>query len=187
MLIAGGIFLLIFQGAFSGAWLAFIGWFLLLAAGEERLAQMREAYSGLPVSDLMVTDPVTVEPRLTLGQLMDDVFHARPHMTYPVVEDGTTLGLLPLTRLSQIDRSEWDERRVRDQMLPIDQVPRVHGDESAAEALAKLTADSVGRALVLDNGRLTGLVSISDIAHALEVGAHDGRRRQSHRGDRLPS
>src|SRR6186997_284722 len=29
LLVAGGIFLFVFQGAFSGAWLAFIGWFLL--------------------------------------------------------------------------------------------------------------------------------------------------------------
>ena len=33
LFIAVGLGLLIFQGAFSGAWLAFIGWFLLQAAG----------------------------------------------------------------------------------------------------------------------------------------------------------
>ena len=35
LLILGGLFLLVFQGAFSGAWLAFMGWFLLQAAGAE--------------------------------------------------------------------------------------------------------------------------------------------------------
>src|SRR5919109_4174491 len=35
LFIAGGIALLIFQGAYSGAWLAFLGWFLLMAAGAE--------------------------------------------------------------------------------------------------------------------------------------------------------
>ena len=37
LMIAGGVFLFIFEGAFSGAWLVFIGWFLLTAAtAEER-------------------------------------------------------------------------------------------------------------------------------------------------------
>ncbi len=36
LMIAGGVFLFIFEGSFSGAWLAFIGWFLLYAATAER-------------------------------------------------------------------------------------------------------------------------------------------------------
>ena len=48
--IAVGLGFFIFQGAFSGAWLAFIGWFLLQAAGaEDRYLLARQALSGLRV------------------------------------------------------------------------------------------------------------------------------------------
>ena len=62
LFIAGGVFLFIFQGSFSGAWLAFIGWFLLQAASAEaRYIATRQALDGLRVRDLMVREPATVE------------------------------------------------------------------------------------------------------------------------------
>ena len=52
LFIGAGLFLLIFQSSFSGAWLAFIGWFLLqAAAGEARYVATAQALSGLRVSD----------------------------------------------------------------------------------------------------------------------------------------
>jgi len=63
LFIALGIAMLIFQGTFSGAWLAFVGWFLLQAArAEARYIATEEALEGLRVRDLMVRDPVTVDP-----------------------------------------------------------------------------------------------------------------------------
>ncbi|MDQ3874495.1 MAG: site-2 protease family protein, partial [Actinomycetota bacterium] len=107
LFIAAGIGLLIFQGAFSGAWLAFIGWFLLQAAsGELRYLAARHALGDLRVRDLMVRDPVTVSPDLTLGQFMDDVVWARRYTTYPVVSDGQAVGLLPFRCVAQVPRSE---------------------------------------------------------------------------------
>jgi Zn-dependent protease len=47
LLVALGLVLLLARGAFSGAWLAFIGWFLLQAArAEERNASFRELRGG---------------------------------------------------------------------------------------------------------------------------------------------
>jgi Zn-dependent protease len=69
-----GLAMFIFQGSFSGAWLAFIGWFLLQAAGSEaRYVATEAALDGLRVRDLMIRDPVTVDPDLTVGRFMDDV------------------------------------------------------------------------------------------------------------------
>ena len=70
LFIAGGLALLIFQGEFSGAWLAFMGWFLLQAAtGEDRYLQARSALGGLRVGDVMVREPVTARPDDTLGRV----------------------------------------------------------------------------------------------------------------------
>jgi hypothetical protein len=77
----------IVEGSFSGAWLAFIGWFLLQAAGAEaRYQATQEALDGLRVRDLMVRDPVTVDGDLTVGQFMDGVARWRRFTTYPVVD-----------------------------------------------------------------------------------------------------
>jgi CBS domain-containing protein len=175
LLIAAGLFMLIFQGAFSGAWLAFLGWFLLQAAGAEaRYLAARQALGGLRVRDVMARDPVTVRPDLTLGDFMDQVVWTRRHTTYPVVDDGRALGLLPFRCVAEVPRSEWDSRRVRDCMLPLESVPTLDEDDELVDALQQLNESPVQRALVLDGHRLTGFVSISDLARALEV----GRRRR---------
>ncbi len=50
LLIGSGLFLFIFQGSFSGAWFALIGWFLLQAAGgEARYVAVQQALGGLRV------------------------------------------------------------------------------------------------------------------------------------------
>jgi Zn-dependent protease/CBS domain-containing protein len=180
-LIGLGIALLVFANAFSGAWLAFLGWFLLGAASAEaRWVAVREALDGLRVRDLMASDPVAVSPHLTLGAFMDDVVWPQRYTTYPVVADGRPVGLLPFRRVAEVPRSDWDRRTVSDSMLARADVPVLQPDDLLVDALQELSQDSVGRALVLDDaGRLVGLLSISDLARALEAGPPRRDRRRA--------
>jgi Zn-dependent protease/predicted transcriptional regulator len=177
LFIAGGLSLFIFQGSFSGAWLAFIGWFLLQAAtSEDRYVVVSEALGDLRVRDLMVRDPVTVPADMSLGQFMDKVAWSRRYTTYPVVENGRVVGLLVFRRVAEVPRAEWDRRLVRDSMIELDHVPILDEDEPAVEALAELSEADIHRGLVLDGERLAGLISITDLARALEVGLPRRRR-----------
>jgi Zn-dependent protease len=174
--IAAGIALFIFQNAFSGAWLAFIGWFLLSAAtAEARSLAVREALAGLRVRDLMIREPVTVGPLQTVGEVVDGTVWQRRHTTYPVVEDDRAVGLLPFRSVAGVPRARWDTARVRDCMLPVSAVPVVSEADEVTDVLPRLAESGVNRALVLDGDRLRGLLSITDVAHALEIG---GPRRR---------
>jgi Zn-dependent protease/CBS domain-containing protein len=170
LFIAGGVALFFWgRNDISGLWLAFIGWFLLGAASAEaRYIAVRDALAGLRVRDLMVREPQTVTPSMSIGDLMDGVVWNHRHTTYPVVEDGRAVGLLPFRCVAQVPRGEWDERTVRDCMLPAEEVPTLTEDEPLEEALVELS-NGVGRGLVLDGQRLVGLLSISDLARALET------------------
>jgi CBS domain-containing protein len=165
-----GVLMFIVEGAFSGAWLAFVGWFLLQAAtAEARYVATKQALDGLKVRHLMIRQPVTVDADLSLGQFMDEVAWSRRYTTYPVLEHGHPIGLLAFRSVATVPRGEWNARRVRDAMIPSDQVPLLGADEEAIDALAELSASEVNRGLVVDDGRLTGLLSITDLARALEV------------------
>ena len=165
-----GVFMLIVDGAFSGAWLAFVGWFLLQAAtAEARYVATKQALNGLKVRDLMIRQPVTVDADLSLGQFMDDVAWSRRYTTYPVLEHGHPIGLLAFRSVATVPRSEWNVRRVREAMIPREKVPLLDEDGLAFDALAELSASDVNRGLVVDNGRLAGFLSITDLARALEV------------------
>jgi Zn-dependent protease/CBS domain-containing protein len=170
LFIAGGLALFIFQGAFSGAWLAFIGWFLLQAAGaEDRYLLARQALRGLRVRDLVVRDPVTARPDLTIGQFMDEIVWKTRHTTYPVTDNGHAVGLLPFRCVAQVPRAEWEQRTVRDCMVPASEVPVVSEDDELIDAAAELGEGDLHRALVLDGERFVGLLSATDVARALEI------------------
>ena len=177
-----GLAMFIFQGSFSGAWLAFIGWFLLQAAtAEARYIATEAALHGLRVRDLMVRDPVTVDGDLTVGQFMDEVARSRRFTTYPVVDGGRPIGLLAFGSVAALPRSEWDSRRVREAMLPLDRVPQLTEDETAIDALTALSSPTSNRGLVVENEHLAGLLSITDLTRALEL-----RRSRPSKGESRP-
>ncbi|MGH3056872.1 MAG: site-2 protease family protein [Gaiellaceae bacterium] len=181
LFVAAGVALLVFASPVTGIWLAFVGWFLLQAAGaEDRFVAAREALGGLRVRDVMARDPVTAPAEITLGQFMDGVAWSRPYTTYPVTENGEVVGLLQFRRVAEVPRAEWDRRTVRDCMIPRAEVPVVGQDDELVLAAGEVAEHEVNRALVLEAGRLVGLLSVTDVARALQMrGA--GRRRLGYR------
>jgi Zn-dependent protease len=171
LLIAGGIFMFVFQGSFSGAWLAFIGWFLLQAAtAEDRYALVSETLGGVRVRDLMIREPVTVPAAMSIARFMDEIAWSRRYTSYPVVDGGRVVGLLAFRCVAEVPRSEWEHRLVGDCMIPRERVPVFDEDDAAVDALAQLNESELNRGIVVEDGQLTGFVSITDLARALEVG-----------------
>ena len=178
-LIGLGLVLFITQGAWSGAWFAFIGWFLLgAAAAEGRYALLRDALGDLVVRDLMIRQPVAVPAGSTLAEFMDAVVPAHRFTTYPVTEGGRVVGLLPFASVARVPRREWDATRVSDCTVPLDRMPTVRADEPLVDAVAELSAWPLDRALVLDDGHVVGLLSITDVGRLV---ASVGTRRRGRR------
>ena len=168
LLIGAGLLLLITLGAWSGAWLAFLGWFLLnAAAAEGRYALLRDALGDLRVGDLMIRQPESVAADWSLAEFMDGVAHVHHFTTYPVVAHDHVVGLLPFASVARVPRREWEATRVDQCMVPIDELTAVHEDESLLDALGDIQQGQLDRALVLDGERVVGLLSISDIGRLI--------------------
>jgi Zn-dependent protease/CBS domain-containing protein len=164
VMIGLGLLLLIAQGVWSGAWIAFLGWFLLQAAAAEgRYGLLRDALGDLRVRDLMIRRPQTVAAEATLADFMDEVAHVHHYTTYPVVGDGRVLGLLPFAAVARVPRRAWETTHVADCMLPVDEATTVAEDEPLLDAVSELGAGPLDRALVLDGDRVVGLLSITDV------------------------
>lgn len=172
MLIAIGLLGLLTGADVGGLWFAFLGWFLLQAVHDEVFAaHLEQAVSGLRVRDLMAADPIAVAPGTTLEQLGQTTARRSPHGAYPVMEGGRLVGLLSLRRAAAVPRQERATATVADVMLTGERVPVVSPDDQVLATLETLQREP-GRAVVLDGdggGEVVGLLSTSDLAHALEV------------------
>jgi Zn-dependent protease len=172
VLIAGGFALVVAGAGVSGIWFAFLGWFLLQAAtAERRELVLREALGDLRVDDLMVHRPVTAPAEQTLSGFMDDVAHVHRFTTYPVLEHGRVVGLLPFARVAATPRAGWDAHHVRDCMIRLDEAPAVQAGTPLLEALEEMRSHGVDRALVLERSELAGLLSITDVGRVVSEAA----------------
>lgn len=169
-MIGAGVALALLLGAPGGLWLALIGWFLISAAyAETRMVALREAFEGRRVADIMVSDPVTLPGDARLRDVADRTFPPHRYVAYPVVDGtGHATGLLPFRNAAAVTQRKWDEVRVRDVMLPLDKALVVDPDKGLGDAVAELLQTDPGRALVVRDDRLLGLLSITDAERLVE-------------------
>jgi Zn-dependent protease len=169
LIVAAGFVLFLLGGMFGGAWLAFLGWFVLSAASAEaRHAEARRAISRLSVRDVMVADPVAAERDETLASFSGSLGEGKRFTAYPVVHDGRVVGLLPMRAVDDTPRADWDSVRVGDRMLGLESAPKLAPDDDLFAALSHLAEAGVNRGLVLDGDRLAGYLAVDDVARRLE-------------------
>ncbi len=170
LMIGGGAALFFIVGDVQGLWLAVLGWFLnSWARGETESTLVAARLSGVHVGDLMVRQPVTASPDETLAHLHQLIVWGPPYTSYPVVDRGVALGLLPAACFRDVPQADWDQRVVADCMVPSGDLATFAPDDDALDALMRLQGAPLGRGLVLDGGRMVGLLSITDLAHALRT------------------
>jgi CBS domain-containing protein len=88
------------------------------------------------------------------------------------------VGLLKLAAVAAVPRGDWARTPVRECMLPFDDVPQLREDEPLADAIGALGPGSPGRAFVLDDSLVVGLLSITDVGRLV---ASAGTRRRGTR------
>ncbi|HWJ81816.1 MAG TPA: site-2 protease family protein [Nocardioides sp.] len=169
VLIAFGIVLLLGGDAVGGMWMALIGWFVLGAARAEREATTTaHLLRGVIVADVMSRDVQTRPAGLTVDELVRDVLGGH-HSAYPVVgPDGSVTGLVTLAQLRGVPPAARTTTLLIDVALPLSRVATCGPELPVAALLPRLTPESGRRALVFDDGWLVGIVTPSDITHALE-------------------
>ncbi|MDP9376784.1 MAG: site-2 protease family protein [Actinomycetota bacterium] len=177
-MVAIGLLLVVFTGAFGALWLALIGLFLIGAAeAEAQSAVMQDALAGLRVADFMVRSPVTVSPDTPIDRFMHDIFLARRHTAYPVtVADEKPLGIVSFRHAASQPREAWPARSVAEAMVPLERALVIPPDSALRDAYGMLLGDPLHRALVLDGDRLAGLLSLTDVARVIEAQSAGARR-----------
>ncbi len=178
LLVVIGLVTFLRTGTFGGLWLALIGWFLITAAtAEGRQAQLRGALAGVPVRDAMTPEPLTVPAATTVEDFLTGARYRYRHSAFPVTEDGAPVGLVTLDSVRKVPQAEAHAVRVRDVMVPLWQTTVVEPDSPLADLLPRMEPGAEHRVLVVDQGRLAGIVSLSDVSRTVAwLMDSDGRR-----------
>jgi len=159
-----GILQFIGGNLIGGIWLALIAMFLRHAAQTSyQQLLVRRALEGESVRRFMVVQPITVSPHLTVRQLVDDYILTYHHRMYPVMEGDQLLGLVSTRQVREVPREIWDQELVGDILLAVSSVNSVSPATDAVQALAKMNQSGFTRLLVVDHGRLVGLLTLKDL------------------------
>ncbi len=179
LLIVIGAFNFIGGNFIGGAWWFLIGLFLRSAAQTAyRQVVVRKTLEGEKVERFMNRDPVTVPAEATVEELVNDYIYRHHFKMYPVLEGERLTGCVTTRQVKEIPREEWPKRRVGELVDGCSAENTVNPETDAVTALTVMNRTENGRLLVVENGRLAGLITLKDLLRFLSVKLDlEGERR----------
>jgi Zn-dependent protease len=168
---------LAFVGLFTNPVLVFIGWFVWIGASQEAAAgQIRSALSGIPARAAMLTDFQELWCKDTLADAVRLALQGSQH-DFPVVEHGFVKGVLTRNDLLVALAAHGQD-------YPVSAVMRrefmvAEGTEMLGLVLQRLRWCNCHTMPVLQDGRLTGLITMDQLGEYFLCEAARGPGRES--------
>ena len=163
MIVLGGFVVL--RGNFiAGMWWFLIGLFLR-GASQSSYQQViiRKALEGEPIRRFMTPDPVVVPPSLSIEELVEDYIYKYHHELFPVMTDSKLLGCVLARQVKQFPRSQWAEHPVEELLAPSSTDNTIAADTDTVQVLALMQRTGHSRFMVVEGGRLAGVVTLKDL------------------------
>src|SRR6266568_3529871 len=130
---------------------------------------IRQALSGLTVAQVMTPNPVQAPDDITVDDALHGYVLASRHSTFPTHDAaGRLSGLLTLTALKNVAPDARPTTLIKDIICPLDKVSTAGPADPVTKLLGLPDGCSEGRTLIIDAGRLVGIISPSDINRLLQ-------------------
>ena len=160
LFIALGILRFFMGAGFGGLWIAFIGWFLLQAAGESVAeAGLTRVLEGATVADAMTHDCPTVDGNLNVQNFVDQQLLRTGDRCFMVMDNDGLAGLVTSHEVKTIDRARWPYATVFDIMRPIDEIRTVQPETPLKAALEIMSRENLNQLPVVKDHRMEGVVN----------------------------
>jgi Zn-dependent protease len=152
----------------GGLWTSILGWFVLSAARDEEVTAVATGrLERLQVADVMTRDPVVVPAWFPVDRLVESDVVRRRCSTLPIVDDaGRLAGLVTLEAMLSVPPALRGVTRATDVAVPVGALATARADEPLLVALGRLDGRRGGRVVVVEGGRVVGIVSPSDVTRA---------------------
>lgn len=156
----------LWQGAIGGLWLVAIGWVISQSARQnQKQEQLRSTFADLVAGDLMTSPVITIPAEISIADAVRDYFARRNLTVYPVVDRDRILGLLTVAAVRSTPAAElWKTTAGH---VAAGHPPALTAEVTTpmSEVIAALSTNTGGpaRVLVVERGRLIGIISPTDI------------------------
>ena len=136
------------------------------AEGEYQQTKVTTLLTGIKVGEIMTREVSTVTPDETARELLGRMLRER-HMGYPVMEGENVVGMVTFQDVTMVPDERRDGVKVRDIMTK--NVIHVPPYMEAVDALKVFNDRSIGRLVVLVDGKLIGILSRTDMVRAMDL------------------
>lgn len=172
-----GVYSLFSGDGLGGLWWILIGWFISgLAAMSYRQQVMDGELRDRKVSDLMRTHFETVDAGVPLSEFVDQYLLRSTQELWPVLDNDELVGMVTLGRVTELPAEQRGARTVRDVTVPVATMDSLDADESAREAMQRLSRGGDEALPVVRSGRVVGLLKHSDVLKWMSLAGQGSRR-----------
>jgi Zn-dependent protease/CBS domain-containing protein len=153
----------------GGLWLMLIGWFLVtMARSEQQAEQIHSSLAGLRVRDIMLTHPEVGGTWADVADFTSRVVLASRQSVFPVVGfDGELAGVVFTDTLARVRPASRTTTRLGQIAVPVPPAYRADPDARADLLVNRPPLHGQLLAVVLSEGRLTGLVTAEELRLAM--------------------
>jgi len=165
-----GILSLLRGNFIGGVWWFVIGMFLRNASqmSYQQLV-LRKSLEGVRVARFMKRDPITVSLSTSIEELVKNYIYHYHFKMYPVVEGTHLKGVVTIRRVKQIPPEEWPARTVGEIAEECTTDNTIGPEADATKALEQMNRMGVSRLLVVDHGKLVGIITLKDMLTFLSL------------------
>ncbi len=161
----GLAFFMAIAGIFFNIFLILIAIFIYIGADQEYKSTMISSLlEGILVKNIMSKEVKTFDPNLTIEEALNEIFKYK-HMGYPVMENDKLVGIVTFEDLSA--NKDNKDAEIREVMTK--EVLTISSNEEVISALEKLNKYDLGRLPVVDDHKIVGIISKTDILRVLNL------------------
>jgi len=172
----------------GGAWWALLGlWLRSAAKASYHQVLLRRFLEDRRVRDFMTTRVVTVDPDLTVSELIEDYVFRYRFRLYPVARGSELLGYVTVDDVEEVPAGDRGGTQVAELLRRCRDDSCIDPDADMLETLRKLQRTGHHRMIVVENGALAGLVTLKDVGESLALALElEGEERVEREAPGLP-
>jgi Zn-dependent protease len=173
--IAWGVWTMLGGNFFNGLWLVFIGWFLQnAAAASYAQSNLQQSLRGVQVAQVMTRDCPLVSGQLLLERLVEEQILAGGRRCFFVADNGQLSGMLTLSDVTKVPRTEWGQVTTGQVMVPWERLAHVTPKTELLTALQTMDDANVNQVPVVENKEMVGMLAREQVLHYLRARAELG-------------